>query len=407
MEEKILLYNIVELEEIARDLQRKIGDGLETDGTEIACLPTYITPNPGHGKVLALDWGGTNFRAAIVELSKDGQPKIIEVQKARLSAKETQGFKQEDLFREMTEAVNRLCTLDKSVTQIGYCFSYPASSTTTGDATLLRWTKGIDIPDMIGKNVGEELMAYLNKQDCIKEKTTFKSIKVLNDTVACLFAGLSHTGYDTHIGLIVGTGTNMAPFMRASKIDKLDAAFRTDQLIPVNLESGNFHPPHLTVFDDELDASSNNAGQQRFEKAVSGFYLDKILRQIFTHEEFDPQFDSERMVGMINYPDLFKSRYVRVARRIYLRSAQLVAASLAGVVLAMLLQDNSIKKISVAAEGALFWSKFTAKGEKDYQQWVSDELGRILERFGFFGIKATINHVDDANLVGSAIAALS
>jgi len=407
MEDKILLYNITELEDIARDLQQKISEGLEKDHTEISCLPTYIAPNPGDGKVLALDWGGTNFRAAVVELKKGEQPVILEVLKTKLSAKETQGFKQADLFREIADVVNRLGTLDKTVTQIGYCFSYPAESTTTGDAKLLRWTKGIDISDMVGKNIGEELMNYLNHHSDIKKKTTFKSIKVVNDTVACLFAGLSHTGYDTHIGLIVGTGTNMAPFMRADHIGKLDAAFRSEQFLPVNLESGNFHPPHLTAFDDALDETSDSKGQQRFEKAVSGFYLDKILRQCFPHEEFDPQFDSERMVGMMNYSDLFKSRYVRVARRIYLRSAQLVAASLAGTILAMLLQDSSIKKISIAAEGALFWSKYTVKGEKDYHCWVLDELNKILERFGFYGVKPTINHVDDANLVGSAMAALS
>ena len=33
---------------------------------------------------------------------------------------------------------------------IGYCFSYPAESVLSGDAKLLRWTKGVDIKEMVG-----------------------------------------------------------------------------------------------------------------------------------------------------------------------------------------------------------------------------------------------------------------
>ena len=42
----------------------------------------------------------------------------------------------------------------------------------------------------------------------------------------------------------------------------------------INLESGNFSPPHLTTADDALDRASDNPGAQRFEKAVPGAWLD-------------------------------------------------------------------------------------------------------------------------------------
>jgi hexokinase len=77
------------------------------------------------------------------------------------------------------------------------------------------------------------------------------------------------------MGLIVGTGTNMASLMRSDKIAKLKT--KESGLIPVNLESGNFYPPYLTDVDNQVDALSNNKGQQRFEKAISGGYLGKIF----------------------------------------------------------------------------------------------------------------------------------
>ena len=69
-----------------------------------------------------------------------------------------------------------------------------------GDAKLLRWTKGVDIKEMIGKYIGNPLLNYLNEKNKIK----FTDIKVLNDTVASLFAGLTDNSYDAYIGLIVG-----------------------------------------------------------------------------------------------------------------------------------------------------------------------------------------------------------
>ncbi len=47
---------------------------------------------------------------------------------------------------------------------IGYCFSYPTESVPGGDAKLLRWTKGVDIKEMIGKYIGNPLLNYLNEK---------------------------------------------------------------------------------------------------------------------------------------------------------------------------------------------------------------------------------------------------
>ena len=89
---------------------------------------------------------------------------------------------------------------------------------------------------MVGQLVGKPLLDYLNEHCKIK----FTGIKVLNDTIASLFAGLTDNSYDAYIGLIVGTGTNMATFIPADKIKKLDPSYNIQGLVPVNLESGNF-----------------------------------------------------------------------------------------------------------------------------------------------------------------------
>jgi len=404
MKNNIFELTTEELKDIANNLQKKIEEGLEKDGMEISCIPTHIIPkkNVEEGKVLVLDWGGTNFRAAIVEF-KNGNAKVIETlskdKKYPLSAKETVGFDHNKLHEKMAGWICELKKLDKDVTKIGYCFSYPAASRLNGDAVLLRWTKGIDIPDMIEKTVGEPLMTYLNNYKGIKTK--FTDIKVINDTVACLFAGLSVTGYDSYMGLIVGTGTNMASLMRLDKIEKLKN--KDSGSIPVNLESGNFYPPYLTIIDGLVDAMSNNKGNQRFEKAISGGYLGEIFKTVFSHEKISYTFDGGALAKMINHPKDNPDEQVAVARWIYDRSAKLVAASLAGLVQVLVAQDSSVKKICLAADGSVFWGKDKNK-EPYYKELVSKELKHLLPK----GVSVTIiDEMGDPNLIGSGIAALS
>jgi len=398
--ENIFDLSTKQLKEIANSLQAKIEEGLKKDGMEISDIPTHITPKKdiSDGKVLTLDWGGTNFRAAIVEF-KDGKPSVIESKKKSLSAKETAGFKRDDLYSEMASLICELESLDESVTQIGYCFSYPAASRLNGDAILLRWTKGIEIPDLIEEPVGETLMRYLNNYKNIR--TTFDSIKVINDTVACLFAGLSETGYDSYMGLIVGTGTNMASLMQLDKIEKLNS--KKEGVIPVNLESGNFRPPHLTVVDGLVDAMSNNKGSQLFEKAISGGYMGEVFKTVFLDRKVKYDFDGADLANLINNPAGKPEDQANVAQWIYDRSAKLVAASLAGLTQVLVSQNASIKKICLAADGSVFWGK-DKNNKTYYKNLVAKELEILLPE----GVSITIiDEMQDPNLVGSAISALS
>jgi hexokinase len=113
----------------------------------------------------------------------------------------------------------------------------------------------------------------------------------------------------------------------------------------------------------------------------------------------------------MNYPAIYKDEYITVARQIYTRSAQLVAASLAGLALVLTgyrdenNYDKSIHNICLAADGSLFWS--TDQNGTDYNELVRDNLETLLTGFGLGHIHFHVNKLDDANLIGSAIAALS
>lgn len=390
-----------QLTEIAHDLKKKIEQGLSVDGEEILCLPTYIHPRSGkiEGQATALDFGGTNFRAAVVTF-RDGRIEINpeNADEKDLSEIRSENFTENDLLTRLSGFVNEIPLPEKS--PVGYCFSYPGKCLPDGDAELITWTKGVEIPEMIGKPVGKPLLDFLNQT----RKAEFTGIKVINDTVASLFAGTVKSGYDAYIGLIVGTGTNMATFIDAATIPKLDTELNWQGLIPVNLESGNFNPPHLTKYDDSLDERSDNKGVHRFEKAVSGLYIGQLMRELFPEDGFNENFDAKAMSDIINHPGKHKKAHVKAARRIYKRSAKLVAASLAGLIDSLVSHDK-IKKVKITAEGSLFWSK--AKNCRNYNKVVKRTLNDLMKEMGHKKVKIKIARIENANLVGAGIAALS
>lgn len=402
MERNIFKLENKQLKEIALSLRQKVEEGLAKENAEIQCLPTFITPksNNINGKALVLDLGGTNYRVATVNFANDKATIHPENGwKKDLSVMKTPGFTREELFKELADPIGEI---KRDVEMpIGYCFSYAAESLPDGDAKLLHWTKGVHIKEMLGQPVGKPLLEYLNERN----EPKFTNIKVLNDTVASLFAGLTDSNYDAYIGLIVGTGTNMATFIPADKITKLPASIQADGLIPVNLESGNFHPPFLTTVDEMVDACSDSRGMQRFEKAVSGMYLGEILKSTFPLDEFEEKFDAQKLTTIMNYPDIHKEKYVQVAHWIYNRSAQLVASSLAGLISLLVSYNKDIKKVCLVAEGSMFWS--LNRNDKNYNVLVMEELDILLNELGIGDVKVHVNKMNNANLVGTAIAALS
>jgi hexokinase len=389
-----------QLLDIASNQRQKIETGLKEDGTEIKCLPTYIHPKKDgiKGEATVFDLGGTNFRAAVVSVGE--KTEIIGLAEKNITEMKTTGFTENDLYVSQAHIINQLNLPENS--NIGYCFSYPAKSLTNGDAELINWTKGVSIAGMAGKPIGEPLVEFLNENT----NCSFGKIAVVNDTITSLFAGLMNPGYDAYVGLIVGTGTNMACFFPSEYIPKIKNLDGWSGETPVNLESGNFNPPHLTAFDEEVDANSDNKGFQRFEKAISGMYLGRVFRAVFPNDGLDINLDAAGLSKMMNNPEQYKLEYVETAFQIYERSAKLVAASIAGLVLNLNSAYPNLKRIQVLAEGSLFWSKVKTHDAK-YVDFVNATLKELLAESGLSGITVDISRIENANLIGAAMSVLS
>jgi len=105
MENPFALSN-AQLIEIAGNLKQKIETGLQQEGTEIKCLPTYIHPKKDgiSGTATVFDLGGTNFRAAIVTVGEE--TKITGMAEKDITKMKASDFTQKDLDDAQAEIIN-------------------------------------------------------------------------------------------------------------------------------------------------------------------------------------------------------------------------------------------------------------------------------------------------------------
>ena len=188
------------------------------------------------------------------------------------------GYKKEEIFR------------------LGFTFSFPVEQNGINSGKLIRWTKGFDVKDAIGKDV-----CALLQEEIDLLHLPVKVAALVNDTVGTLMAR-SYTSpgkTGTLLGAIFGTGTNGAYVEKLDKVTKLtkqanNAAYdaSTGEMI-VNTEWGSFDNDMKvlpnTAYDEKVDKGTPNPGIQMFEKRVSGMFLGEILRQTILALVEDPK----------------------------------------------------------------------------------------------------------------------
>ena len=221
---------------------------------QLSMLKTYISPAgaPEDGSFAAIDAGGTKLRGCSFRL-KDGQVYLSKINEQLLPGKDRK-IGSDEFFDVLAAALP-----EDGSARAGICFSYQIKSLENGDAEVLSLSKELSIPDIIGKNVGEEINKALARagrpqRECI----------VLNDTCA-VFLNSEKVPEPDHIaaGLVLGTGFNIC------FADK-------DTGLLVNSECGSFDGFPRSPVDLQLDNASEKPGWHPAEKMISGQYILKL-----------------------------------------------------------------------------------------------------------------------------------
>lgn len=359
--------------------------------TSCGCRGTAARP-----PVIVIDAGGTNLRVASVRLTEKG-PVFAHVWKSEMPG--TRGTISADAFHAAIAAeVDAVRAQEPQASCIGYCFSYECRSLADGDAELVAWSKQIDAPDVVGQRVGAELVRRL--------KGSPLPIVVLNDTVATLLAGAVTGGerYPGQIGFILGTGTNLASIENGT--------IR-------NAETGECDKVPRTPCDETFDATLPDTGAALFEKMVSGAYLGGVGLELLKRAAANGLLADEGLTAVRTLstceldafaagedePENPLSKAIRpedmetareIARAVFRRAAQLTAAHLAAFVRRSTEAGRSPVRITI--DGSTYWKVRSV----DFDGLVRKELAELVP-----GIPFDIFRIDEAPMVGAAVAAVS
>ncbi|MCL2801616.1 MAG: hexokinase [Treponema sp.] len=262
------------VKEVLIDMER----GLEGKSSSLPMIPSYITPvsDIPHGKtVLALDAGGTNLRTSLVRFNEKGEAVAQGTTKTPMPG--TSGrLNADDFFSAIADAALPLLK-DTKIEGIGFTFSYPMEITSDADGVLLSFSKEVDAPDVVGKEIGKGLREALAS----KGYKYSGPIVLLNDTVATLLSGIAsipHDGIPGPVaGFILGTGFNTA--YPETNIPKINFNSPSSPQIVVS-ETGNFDVHHRGQLDREYDSTTKNPGSYYLEKATAGAYLGPLTLHI-------------------------------------------------------------------------------------------------------------------------------
>lgn len=280
---------ISRLREVVDAMADEMRAGLESDAKSnlLKMVISYVDTLPTgdeKGLFYALDLGGTNFRVLRVQLGgKEGRVIDKEFTEVTIPTNLMVGTERELFDYIASELAKFVASEGKNFflepgrqRELGFTFSFPVHQTAIASGTLIKWSKGFSVSEMVGKDVVVALKEALKRQGLDMHVSA-----LVNDTVGTL-AGGRYRDEDVMAAVILGTGTNACYVEHADSIPKCQGHLPKSGYMVINTEWGNFWSSHLPVmeFDKALDAESINPGDHIFEKLISGMYLGEIVRRL-------------------------------------------------------------------------------------------------------------------------------
>lgn len=406
------------LTRMAQSFKEAMSAGLAGRTSSLKMLPSFLALPTGaeKGRVIAVDFGGTNVRVLEAELTGRGEVKIEQMRRFPL-VDPAAGY---DYMSGSADASHLFGFIAARVGEIarpgvdyplGHTFSFPCEQTGVNKARLIVWTKEFKTRGVEGQDIGALFDAALARAGV----GHVKGRAIINDTVGTLLAA-AYLKRDVDIASICGTGHNTC---------YLEPSFpATGKPMIVNMESGNFDQVPQTRFDIALDRASERPGAQKLEKMVSGYYLGEIVRHILADMATQGVLPKSAKLGQVlalkgmdldhilsakgelhrvsevaqrclGLEDLSKVQLQAIQNMVQLvarRSARLVAATFFGTLLHT--DAGLAREHTVAIDGSLY--------EKlpGYAGWLQEALDELAPKG-----RVTTMLSKDGSGIGAAIAA--
>ena len=419
-----LYTDLIDGDALLSAFREEMEAGLAGRESSLAMIPTYVGIDnevPPDKAVVTLDAGGTNLRVGMAHSDATGQVAIDngKFRKARMPGSEGREVDNDEFYGAFADWLEPVCA---GADAIGFCFSYATEMDPSGDGVLLRWTKEIQAPGVVGTFVGRSILEKLAERGI-----TNKKMLMLNDTVATLLAGKSQAGsrdYASYVGFILGTGTNTAYVESNANITKkpeLDA----DACQAINCESGGFSKVPQSEADRRFDATTANEGMYKFEKMTSGGYLGGVAYHTLKMAAETALLSSAAAAKILSWEAVLENRTMddfvwnpfaesiftdpafseTDLRRIWLifsqitsRAALFAATNVSAAVIKTGVGFDPLHPVCVTIDGTTYYKQCGMRMQ------VERRLQKIL---GARGLHFDLVQVDEAPVLGAAVAGLT
>lgn len=209
------------------------------------------------GTYLALDLGGTNFRAILLEIA--GGDVVREVVKPYHISDEMRLGPGRDLFDYLAACLTEFVVelgLEDVPLPLGFTFSFPMRQHSLDAGVLVTWTKSFNCSDCVDNDVVQLLRDALHRCG----HNHIDVLAILNDTTGTLVQG-ARIDPATRIGIVLGTGSNACYMEHADRVHNWATERRDEQSVIIDIEWGAFGDNGSldfirTEFDVLLDSRS-------------------------------------------------------------------------------------------------------------------------------------------------------
>lgn len=402
---------------VQQQVLHAIETGLSREDGCLAMLPTFVgggeTPENSE-RVLVVDAGGSNFRAATVRFEK-GAPVVEDFRRHPMPG--TDRPMEKEAFFDAIAAL--IAPLAQQASRVGICFSYAFSSLPGGEGEIISMSKGMRIAGIRGALLGKELEAALVRLGV----GGARRYTIVNDSVAALLGAAVQTDLracDGLAGLIVGTGMNACYFEKTDNIKKISGCSVPEMVI--NMEAGGFDGFGRTPADKALDDRSSNRGEHFCEKATAGAYLGPLVLELMQRAAeagfYSPEaaariaaettlttpdlsvYDAEGagpLARLVGQEEGDRAVTDGILAAVFRRAGTLLVGILAAIAKQTGRGSDPQRPMCVSADGSTFYKCGPLRRSVDA---ALDEAKKTL------GLHFTFVKPENANLVGTAAAAL-
>lgn len=269
---------------------------VKLQASTISMLPSFqhtLPTGSEKGDILALDVGGSTFRAALIRLSGKGNGSDgLQVRRMRSfvideKIRQLEGRAFFDWIAtkigEMLSEYNHMNGTTNARLQMGLTWSFPIEQTSPRSGRLLKMGKGFTA----GLGTEGEDLGGLVMDACRARGINAELCAIINDGEATLLAQ-AYRDAETRMALILGTGMNAAVYLPVSILGEGKLGVRNEdwyhiaQRTVVNTEISMFGKEVLPTskWDDVLNANHKVPNFQPLEYLVTGRYLGEICRLI-------------------------------------------------------------------------------------------------------------------------------